>query len=232
MRTGRALVVATLARAVTLPAVAAPMTMNRVIHAAVRRDLSRLEGALAGAADGDRTRARQLDAAYANLLRELTRHHTGEDEIVFPFVSRVDGAQELLAAMEDEHQALAAALAETRRAMSAYARSGAAVDARHAREAVVHAQTVVEQHLSHEEEEFEPLVRPLLGTPEWKAMEKQLRPSKLTDSGDFLAWIQDGMTDEGRAYLRTTIPPPITFLLTRVAGRSYRKQIAPVWAGA
>lgn len=34
-----------------------PMTMNRVIHAAVRRDLARLESALATASDGDLDRA-------------------------------------------------------------------------------------------------------------------------------------------------------------------------------
>ena len=41
------------------------MTMNRVIHGAVRRDLARLEAALAVAPDGDRERAGALRDAYA-----------------------------------------------------------------------------------------------------------------------------------------------------------------------
>jgi hemerythrin-like domain-containing protein len=208
------------------------MTMNRVIHAAVRRDLARLEAALAAAPDGDRERARKLAAAYDNLLGELTRHHTGEDDLVFPFAARIDGSAGVLAAMEEEHHALHAALDETHAAMAAYAATGAAADSRAARLSVLRTRGVVDQHLRHEEAEFEPLLRPLIQTPEWNAVEKQLRPSSLSESGNFLAWIQDGMTDEGRAYLRNAIPRPVTFLLTRLAGRGYRRDIAPVWQGA
>ena len=86
--------------------------MNRVIHAAVRRDLLRLESALATAPDGDQARARQLHVAYANLHDQLKRHHEGEDTHVFPFLARVDGATELVGVMETEHQAMADALAE------------------------------------------------------------------------------------------------------------------------
>jgi hypothetical protein len=52
-----------------------PMTMNRLIHAAVRRDLDRLSAALERLPDGDRARAADLERAYANLRRELTHHH-------------------------------------------------------------------------------------------------------------------------------------------------------------
>ena len=37
------------------------------------------------------------------------------------------------------------------------------------------------------------------------------------------------MTDEGRAYLRSTMPPPVTFLLSQLAGRAYHRDIAPAW---
>ena len=88
------------------------MTMNRVIHAAVRRDLTRLESALDAAPDGDRARARQLATAYANLHRELKHHHEGEDNNVFPFLARVEGATELVQVMEAEHQAMSDALGQ------------------------------------------------------------------------------------------------------------------------
>ena len=38
---------------------------------------------------------------------------------------------------------------------------------------------------------------PHLETPEWKAVEKQLRPASLADSGRFMAWVQDGMPEAG-----------------------------------
>lgn len=46
-----------------------------------------------------------------------------------------------------------------------------------------------------------------------------------------MAWVQDGMPDEERAYYRSTIPAPVTFLLSRAAGRSYYREVAPAWQG-
>ena len=206
-----------------------PMTMNRVIHAAVRRDLARLESALAAVPDGDLARARQLQVAYANLHRELKHHHEGEDTYVFPFLERVEGAGELVQVMESEHQAMADALDEAGAAIDAYASTGSATAAHAARDAVVRANEVVEQHLHHEEDELEPLLLPHLQTPEWKAVEKRLRPASLTESGRAMAWIQDGMPEDARAHLRSTIPAPVTFLLSRLAGRSYYRDVAPAW---
>jgi len=205
------------------------MTMNRVIHAAVRRDLDRFESALASAPDGDRARAQQLQVAYANLHDQLKHHHEGEDTHVFPFLARVEGTTELVEVMETEHQAMADALSDAHTAMDTYASTGSAGDAHAARDAVVRANAVVERHLHHEEDELEPHMLPHLETPEWKAVEKQLRPASLADTGRFMAWVQDGMADEERTYLRSTIPPPVTFLLSRVAGRSYYRDVAPAW---
>ena len=208
------------------------MTMNRVIHAAVRRDLGRLESALATAPDGDRARARQLQVAYAHLHDELKLHHEGEDTHVFPFLARLEGADELVEVMETEHQAMADALAGARAAMDTYASTGSAGDAQAARDAVVRANEVVERHLDHEENDLEPLLLPHFETPEWKAVEKQLRPPSIADTGRFMAWVQDGMPEEERAYLRSRIPAPVAFLLSRLAGRSYYRDVAPAWQPA
>ena len=206
-----------------------PMTMNRVIHGAVRRDLARLESALAAAPDGDRARAGQLRVAYASLHQQLKHHHEGEDAYVFPFLANVEGASELVQVMETEHHAMADALADAGRAVEKYGSTASAGDAHAARDAVVRAHEVVERHLHHEENDLEPLMLPHLETPEWKAVEKQLRPSSLAESGRFMAWIQDGMPDDARAYLHSTIPRPVTFLLSRLAGRSYYRDVAPAW---
>jgi len=214
---------------VIVSAMTGPMTMNRVIHAAVRRDLARLESALAAATDGDLTRANQLQVAYANLHWQLKHHHEGEDAYVFPFLDKVEGASELVQVMESEHQAMADALDEAGTMIRAYASTGSAGDAHAARDAVVRAHQVVERHLHHEEDELEPLLLPHLETPEWKAVEKQLRPASLTESGRFMAWIQDGMPEDARVYLRSTIPAPVTVLLSRLAGRSYYRDVAPAW---
>src|SRR3954466_12619392 len=141
------------------------MTMNRVIHAAVRRDLGRLSSALATAPDSDKARARQLHVAYANLHDQLKHHHEGEDTHVFPFLARVEGAGELVEVMESEHQAMADALAGARTAMDTYASTGSAGDAHAARDAGARANIVVERHLDHEENDLEPLLLPHFETP-------------------------------------------------------------------
>lgn len=64
----------------------ATTSMNQIIHAADRRDVARTEQALRTLPEGDRSRARQLQAAWQNLVWELTHHRETEDELVWPFL--------------------------------------------------------------------------------------------------------------------------------------------------
>ena len=206
-----------------------PMTMNRLIHAAVRRDFERLSSALKQLDDGDRARAADLERAFANLRDELTHHHVGEDTYIWPMLAKSGVDADLLATMESEHHAMSAGLAETSTAMSALARSGSAADAAAARTSVAHTREVVERHLSHEENELEPFIIQRLETPEWKAVEKKLSRQPPSVAGPFFAWLTDGMTDENRAFLRTTVPTPVVAVLGKVFGRRYNREVAPVW---
>jgi iron-sulfur cluster repair protein YtfE (RIC family) len=147
------------------------MTMNRVIHAAVRRDLDRLTDALGRMPDGDRPRAQALDRAYRNLQTELTHHHEGEDTHIWPMLASVGVDQRLLDTMENEHHAMAEALAGTGTAMSTVAGSGSAADATAARDSLLRTREVVERHLQHEETEVEPRLEPYQDSAEWKAVE-------------------------------------------------------------
>jgi hemerythrin-like domain-containing protein len=211
----------------------APMTMNRLIHAAVRRDLDRLHTALGQAPDGDRARAADLGRAYENLHVQLTHHHEGEDTYVWPMLAKAGVGQDLLGTMQEEHHAMAEALAETKGAMATYAASGSGTDAAAAQGSVAHTREVVERHLAHEENELEPQLQPLLETPEWKAVEKKLRREPPGVAGRFFAWLTDGMDPECAAYVRTTVPAQVVAVLSRLFGRRYHREIAPVWkAGA
>ncbi len=205
------------------------LTMNRVIHAAVRRDLDRLTDALGRLQDGDLPRARALDRAYRNLQTELTHHHEGEDTHIWPMLATVGVDQGLLDAMESEHSAMAEALAGTATAMATVAATGAGTDAAAARDSLLRTRDVVERHLRHEETELEPQLAPHLETPEWHAVEKKLRSQPLPVAGRFFAWLTDGMTEENRAFLKRTVPSPVVTVLSRVFGRRYYKDVAPTW---
>lgn len=208
------------------------MTMNRVIHAAVRRDLARLEAALAGFPADDvaaGVRAAELRRAYGYLRAELTRHHEGEDTWIWPMLASFEVDATLLAAMESEHHAMAESLASVSDALDRLVTTPTPQAAASARTSVADAREVVDQHLSHEEDDLEPELLPLMDTPEWHAVEKNLRKASPSVAGDFFAWLQDGMDPEGRTFLRATVPRPVTFVLGRVFGRRYHREIAPVW---
>jgi len=206
--------------------------MNRLIHAAVRRDLDRLSASLQTFGDGDTRRAQDLDRAFVNLRRELVRHHEGEDTHIWPMLALAGVAPDLLHAMEDEHNSMAQALSETGAAMTALATSGSGPDAAEAHASVVRTQAVVERHFAHEETELEPHLRRHEETPAWKAVEKKLSRQPPSVAGPFFAWLTDGMSDAHRAFLRSLIPAPVVTVLAKVFGRRYNRDIAPVWRGS
>ena len=205
------------------------MTMNRVIHGAVRRDLARFATALDRVPDGARSRAQALERAYANLREQLTHHHEGEDTHIWPMLASVGVDRALLDTMESEHHAMAEALSETRSAMATVALSGSRTDAAAARDSLRRTRDVTERHLRHEETEVEPLLAPHMESPEWKAVEKKLRSQPPAVAGRFFAWLTDGMSDADRAYLKATVPTPVVAVAGKVFGRQYNKQVKPIW---
>src|SRR5215217_8237247 len=104
----------------------ATMSMNRVIHAAFRRDLQRFLDALASFRDGDSTRAAQLGTAWDNFDAQLTNHHEGEHEIAWPSLRKIGVTQETLDHMDAEHERMAEPLTTTRGAMGTFRRTGTA----------------------------------------------------------------------------------------------------------
>ena len=205
------------------------MTMNHVIHNAVRRDLGRLTAALGSAPEGDKERARDLQRAYENLHAQLTHHHESEDEHVFPTLRGLGIDPALIDEMDGEHHSMAAALDETSTLMQRYAETGSAADAAAARDSVEETHGVVERHLAHEENELEPLMAPHIQSEEWMRAEKALRKQPPVTAGRFFAWLTDGMDPESRECLRSTVPAPVLAVLSKVFGRQYHREIAPVW---
>ena len=127
---------------------------------------------------------------------------------------------------------MAEGLAETSVAMKAYAASGSAADAAAAQASVVSTRDLVNRHLANEEDELEPQLQPHLDSPEWHAVEKKLSRQPLSVAGPFFAWLTDGMSEPHRAFLRSTVPAPVVFVMSRVFGRRYAREVAPVWRSA
>ena len=204
-------------------------SMNKVIHAAIRRDLARLESALGTVTDGDHRRARGLHRAWTQLRDQLKHHHEQEDHLIFPALVRLGVDKGLVDSLESEHGAMARALGDVDAAMTSYAASGSAVDAADAATAVTRGRPVVEQHLAHEEADLEPRMLAHEKDPEYVQVMKQVRKQPPIRTGWFFAWLQDGLGDDEQAFLASTIPAPVRFVLSRGLGRGYHRTIAPVW---
>src|SRR5215472_12726051 len=95
----------------------AEMSINRVIHRAVRRDLDRFIEALSTlGGDGER-RVEQVLTAWANFQDQLTHHHSGEHRIAWPALRKVGVSDGLLTRLDAEHERMAAALESAGEAM-------------------------------------------------------------------------------------------------------------------
>ena len=207
------------------------MSMNRLIHGAVRRDLRRFAHALDAFPQGDRQRAEQLRTAWDFFYGELDYHHHSEHAIVWPALRTVgvDGA--LLAQMDAEHERLAAALEAAGEKLRALQQTPTTATTDEARTAIATLHSVAEEHLAHEERDVEPLYLAKRNTPELKAMSRKFaRDRSPLRAGDFFAWLQNGASAEERAALRRELPPPVLAVFSRVLGRRYRSRVAPVWA--
>lgn len=200
----------------------AEMSLNRVIHGAVRRDLTRFATALAHFPSGDRPRAIRLGTAWTYFYDELHHHHHGEHDIVWATLQGLGADPILLETFDAEHAALSDALDAADRTFTALAADPSSANVGLAADAVAELSRVAETHLAHEESELEPFLSQRYGAPELKAMGRRLARRAPLKNADFLAWVQNGASPDERAALRSEIPPPVVDVFTRLGVR-YRR---------
>ena len=206
------------------------MSMNKAIHGAFRRDLTRFITALSSFPPGDVRRGKQLATAWSNSDDQLTRHHTGEHEIAWPALTAVGTSPALLASLDAEHDSMAVAIADVRAAMPALERTAGVEEVATARAAFERLQAVTVAHLEHEEAELEPIYCAKKDTPEIKAMGRAFGKVSPAQGGRFFAWVADGASDEEVAAITRDVPGPVFTIIGGVFGRGYRTNIAPVWS--
>jgi hypothetical protein len=204
------------------------MSMNKLIHAAVRRDLARFSGALASFPDGSAARAGQLHTAWKYFYGELDYHHHGEHDIAWPALESVGVPRTTLDQMDAEHDRLAQALGTADTAFAALVKSPTEASAKDAAVAIGDLESVVDEHLAHEEAEIEPVYQAKRNTPELKAMGRKFAKRNPKEAGDFFAWLQNGATPDERAALRAQVPAPVVAVFSRLLGGRYRRTVAPV----
>jgi hypothetical protein len=205
------------------------MSMNKAIHAAVRRDLDRFVAALSTFPTGDRARAEQLHRAWVNFDDQLTHHHTGEHDIAWPALEAVGVSSDLLTTLDAEHDAMAEALKQAGATIDALVSNPGAEEAAAALAAFGSLKTVTVQHLDHEETETEALYVANAQTPEIKAMGRAFGKVSPARGGRFFAWVLDDASPDEHAAVRRDVPGPVLSVIGGIFGRDYRKNIATIW---
>ncbi|MFH5207540.1 hemerythrin domain-containing protein [Antrihabitans sp. NCIMB 15449] len=205
------------------------LTMNTIVHAAFRRTIARFVGALDAFPDGSQERADQLKRAWDFAEDEIHHHHDYEEQYFWPALQQTDADLSVVAELDGEHEAMRAALGDASRAMAALPLDPTATTATVARDAVAHLGTVLGDHLAHEERDLEPISAAYKNAPPMKTALRQVKKAHFKTMGNTIEWLQDGADSSDIAGLRKELPPPVIFLFTRIAGRRYRREIAPTW---
>jgi hypothetical protein len=207
----------------------AAMSMNKVIHGAVRRDLQRFLDATAGFRAGDTARAAALGRAWDNFEAQLTVHHEGEHEIAWPALEQVGVPRTVLDALDSEHDAMAVALAAIGPQMKLFGSSGSAEDAASVHRLLQDLQKATVFHLDHEEDATEQIYQDNVDSPVIKEMGRKFGRVSPPVAGRFFAWVADGADAEQKAAMAATVPKPVLMIIGGIFGRGYRRDIAPIW---
>jgi hypothetical protein len=204
--------------------------MNRVFHAALRRDLERAIGSLG--VSGHPTPAQRVALAeHVGLVLDLLHHHhTGEDTGLWPLVRRRApdlGAQ--LDAMEAEHASVAGAIVSTRAAARQYAATTDPPAAGHRlRQTLVELGDLLLPHLDHEETEVMPRVMRALTQRDWSVLSRgEVRNwGSFALAGTGLVWMADGLKQTERAMFNKQVSPLFQWLVDKRYGPAYRRRTA------
>ena len=203
-----------------------------IVHSALRRDLERTRIVLTGAHPISEPRRTALAEHLVWMMAFLGRHHTGEDAGLYPMVLQKNGAaQQLLAAMDAEHQQIHPAMDRLTKAAQEFGRDS--ITQSELLEAVEGLEGVLYPHLEREEEEMMPVVAASITAADWHRWDQE-HNIKGVSFGELAAtglWILDGQDRASDALMSQAVPAPIRFIITRGFGPRYRRKTAQVWGG-
>ena len=191
------------------------------MHAALRRDLTRLRDA---AAELDRSAARPVTpetvlAGWEELRTQLDNHHSAEDDDLWPVLRHeLSDAADLAAvdAMVDEHALIPPALA----AVDTAIRGGGPLTPSSEELA-----RLLLQHLAHEEQAVLPLIEQHLSQGQWHAfLMKERGRRRPRERPEFLTWVLDDASEHDAHAVLSEVPAPGRLVYRRILRPRYQAQ--------
>jgi hemerythrin-like domain-containing protein len=196
------------------------------IHTFFRREFRLAGGLVRAVRQGDVERAREVVDHLDYIGRCLHHHHTAEDELAWPvLLERVpEELAPIVLLMESQHERVDALLHEIGEIQPRWARTASVADRNRMADLLDTLYANLAEHLDAEEERMLPIAARALTREEWKAIgqhaRKQTRRSEMTLT--FGMFQHDG-DPEVLARMLSTAPPPVRWLLPRLARRAFRR---------
>ena len=206
--------------------------MMGIVHAALKRDLQRVERLLREDPAPQGRQRVALGQHVTWMLDFLHAHHSGEDAGLWPLVrERNPAACELLDSMEADHARIAPAAdaaAEAARSYAATTNEASRVALAQALEDLIE---VLVPHLDREVAEAMPVVATSISNREWDAIEQEynIKPKTTRQLAMEGHWLIEGIDAEGYDVVVHKVPAALRFILLHGFGRAYRRQAAARW---
>lgn len=204
-----------------------------IVHSALRRDLSRTSEAASGnPAPGDDQR-RAIGEHLEWMMDFLHRHHSGEDEGLWPLVRQQDpAAAALLDEMDADHVRIAPQLESVAAAGKRYGSDDSVQVRDELLAALVSLRVVLDPHLLREEEEAMPVVSSALTQAQWEKFNQEhyIKPKSKKELGQEGHWLIDGIDPAGYITVVGSVPPIPRFVLLHVFAGPYQRACAARWS--
>ncbi|MFF1611953.1 ester cyclase [Amycolatopsis sp. NPDC058278] len=146
----------------------------QVAHLAFRREFRLAPRAVQRVAESDRRQARRVAKHLKFLIRTLDHHHSGEDRLLWPKLhQRVAERFDLaVTSMEQQHETIHALLDDVSEQLPVWAARAGSESRDQLAGTLGRLSTVLNEHLTAEEEQILPLAARHLEAAEWQALER------------------------------------------------------------
>ena len=196
------------------------------LHTFFRREHRLAGGLLRGVHDGDTGRSSVVGRHLDFLARSLHHHHHIEDRLLWPLLlERVpDELAPIVHLMESQHARVEALVEEIHALLPGWTRDADAASARRLADLFDTLYVHLVEHLDAEEERLLPIAARSVTQAEWDEMGATARrEAPRRESLLALGMFQHDGDPEAFALMLGDAPPPVRWLLPRLARRAFRR---------
>ena len=197
-----------------------------VLHSFFRREFRLAGGVVRGVPAGDLGRAAEVADHLDFIGTALHHHHTTEDDLLWPvLLERVpEELAPIVRLMESQHERVEALLAEINDVLPRFRTTADAADRDRLAELFDTLYVHLAEHLDAEEERLLPIAARNVSQAEWDAISEagKSKTPRALQSLTFGMYMYDGDPEVVAGMLHGA-PPPVRWLVPKVAGRAFRK---------